>query len=254
MELEVLPKTHKLKKGDFFLVVEETGGNIVSFSYLYKSNHIFFPRMGRNDGKMRGGSHICFPHFGSKDGEVGNHGFGRSSFPTLVENGSLDHMHLTFDDFEISYEMTEHGFKQRLECANPEKFDLFNPGFHPYFFVPTSVVGGAREGKVTFLSSGGLGRHFIDFRNISKKSQTYNVAMHSEICIVVDHGEFNLRFETSEPITDKSNFALCLWREEDSWVCVEPIFSKHSNPKQVSTKPFWMEMTVEFYPNKNIPA
>lgn len=246
MQAEIV---HKLRKGEFFLDIENTGGNIISFSHKFETNYIFFPRMERNDGKIRGGSHICFPYFGSKVGEKGNHGFGRSSKPISVENGSLEYMQINFEDFKLSFEMTDNGFIQTLECSDPEKFIVFNPGFHPYFFIPTSVVGGLREGKVVFLSSKGLGRHYIDFANISKKSQIYEVAPYSEISIVLDHGEFNIRFETSEPIRNEISFALCLWREENSWLCVEPIFSHPKSPANITKKVFWMKMNIEFYPS-----
>ncbi len=247
--METKTKTHLLKKGEFFLEIEEQGGNVINFSHRYESNFILFPRMDRADGKKRGGSHICFPYFGSVSGVKEQHGFGRYARPTFVQNGTPEKMELVFEGFSIFFEIIENGFKQKIVCTNPENFEIFNPGFHPYFYIPVALDGGKREATISFHSPE---KGMISFKNenISGVSILEDSTKADGVNIrIKDHGDIVLRLESSEIENAFHFFPICLWRDDPSFVCVEPLYK---NPKKTGDKalqkPFWMEMIIEFFP------
>lgn len=252
-------QTHLLKSGDFFLEVEEKGGNIVNFAHLFESNHIFFPRMKRKDGKIRGGSHVCFPYFNSIPGVEEKHGFGRHVMPFSVKNGTPDKLDLFFEKFSLHFEMIENGFKQRLVCESPQEFEHFNPAFHPYIFLPKIMGTEKREAEVIFHSPE-TGASSVSSDIISDKSFLSSVLKGSDISIKIkDHGEMIMRFDSSANLSENKymfQHELCLWRDDPFFICVEPVLmassKREADYRFVSE--FWMEMEVDFFPEKNVPA
>ncbi len=234
------------------------GASIISWKWNDKD--VFFPRQNlaeKGEDVIRGVTHDCFPNFGKVDEVTGvyklpPHGFMRDTLmegevterePTSYEKKALgiedelilcyhaEYEHFADDEFNFYFIFKKEiilfsrGFHEHIWIQGPEKSKKkilmpIAPAFHPYLNCPTGKASVEIDGHLRAISKEEkeIDNERTMFKNLSLTWREDSKRIRVKI---PENGTLVMRLDSG--FTNLQRAGMNLWRNSDSYLCVEPV-------------------------------